>query len=145
MPIFLLFVASMSLVGCVHKTTHIQADILLQAQAPNVIDTQAHQPIKLPITLRLNNNSLNIIELVAANPCAVFRWKILDEHHKIIQSKPNQLCIQSLATSSVNPKAQLEKSYEIILNSNRYTAGSNYYLQYKFWKYAGTHRFTIGN
>ncbi|SMN02382.1 hypothetical protein SPONN_942 [uncultured Candidatus Thioglobus sp.] len=152
MRIFLLFLMLFSITtGCAQKITNsanpkmtnVKNEVSVQAYAPNIIYIQTENKIKLPIEVRLTNNSINKIELIESNPCAVFRWKLLDEYNQIIQSKPNQLCVQSLAVSTLKPNTQLKKSYEITLNSALYTTGSKYRLVYQFWKYSGVHKWRI--
>lgn len=126
-----------------HKTLKNQATP--QASAPNKIYFHPENQTILPITLRLKNNNTKIIKLVESNPCAVFRWYIVNEQDRVIQSKPNKLCVQILATTQLKPNEQFEKSYNIVLDSLNYVADSNYRLMYKFWKHSGYHDFKIIN
>lgn len=139
--VVLLITSFIGAVGCEQKNnpkSTAQNKVLLKIHAPNVV----YLPGKLPIILNLKNISGEAIELMESTPCSVFRWRIVDEKNKTVQSKPNQLCTQVVAFSTLNPNQNTRQAYQISLNPNNYQTNSHYRLVYKFWRHSGHHDFT---
>lgn len=126
-----------------YKNLPVNNKITLKADAPDNVYLSTKHQTELPISMQLENISTKAINLMESTPCSVFRWYIVDEQDKIIQSKPNKLCVQSVASFILNPNKYIERSYKIKLHSSHYVVNSRYRLVYKFWKYAYYHDFVI--
>ncbi len=145
-----LFVMSVGIIGCENKNINpfedkklpISNKILLKSNSPENVYLSKSQT-ELPISIQLENISTEIIDLMESTPCSVFRWHIVDKQNKIIQSKPNKLCVQSVAFFTLNPNQHIERSYKIMLRPSLYFTNSRYSLIYKFWKHSGHHDFVI--
>lgn len=142
--VVLLIILSISTIACEKSNIAPLADgkpskVLLKISAPDTV----YLPAKLLITIQLSNISSEVIELMESTPCTIFRWHIVNAEDKIIQSKPNKLCIQSVAFSTLNAHQSIAQPYQISLNTNHYVANSRYRLIYKFWRYSGQHDFAI--
>ncbi len=140
----LLMAVSASTTGCNAHTDRQPVAVEVSVVAPDAIRLpSARAVMKLPVTVRLSNHDAHKIDLSASTPCAVFRWVVMTAKREVVQSKPNRLCIQVVATDTLWPARPLEQFYEITLDADRYTAGNRYHLEYQFWNYAGHHDFTV--
>ena len=96
----------------------------------------------LNVTVRLYNPTSQPVQLLAGTPCSVFRWTIVSAD-KIVQTKPNQLCVQVVAIETLPSHSSTERQYEIMLDGVQYRGGKSYILRYQFWGHDGTHVFTL--
>ena len=107
------------------------------------MQTDSAGQLILPIVLRLHNPTHHTKRLIAGTSCAILRWKILHSN-KIIQTKPNQLCHQTVATKYLPPGQTIKTTYKLILQSSLYACAKKYELQYTFWRYHGAYKFSGG-
>ncbi len=99
--------------------------------------------MELPLTLRLRNNGKRIIGLSASTPCTIFRWSVVSAQSRTVESQPNELCVQAIASNILSPVQQVEQSYQVLLDAQRYNAGKYYRLIFSFWCYPGHHDFMV--
>lgn len=110
--------------------------------APAVAALNLRDELVLEVTVRLHNPTNQTLRLFAGTPCAVFRWAVASAGNTV-QSKPNQLCAQVVATDALLPYSSTEQRHEIVLDRTRYQSGNPYTLRYQFWRHNGTHEFTL--
>ena len=115
-----------------------------EVSAPAVAEAEgASGMLTLPLKLRLHNRSRRTLELSESTRCTVLRWSVVDAQGTTLETPPNKLCAQQVASRMLPPAQALMRTFDVQLTVRRYRPGARYTLRFSFWGYRGRRSFEV--
>ena len=133
----LMVVVSVSFVAYMMLTERFNPDepVALTISVTQAAPAAPSAPIVLRIDARITNNSDNLVTLTAPTPCDIFRWSILSPASELVQTRPEQVCVQLLMTAELAGEHHHDENFTIELDPTRVHAGGDYQLMVNYWGY----------
>ncbi len=97
--------------------------------------------LPVQVTVRLINNTKEVINLEAATSCNIFRWFIASTNGEFIQSEGDRNCVQAVVTATLPARETYEEKMELAFDSGRMQPDGRYHLVFQFWGKDGQTKF----
>ncbi len=110
------------------------AEIGIELTEPVIVNKQPPTPKTSLLTakLRLHNPWRSDLNLTAPTPCAIVQWQITMIDGRVVQEKPNEICVEMVARLRLDPDQTITEPLSIVLDSDAYESGA-YSLVVSFW------------
>lgn len=93
----------------------------------------ANQPVKVDVTVRLENNTKETQALTAATQCDVFRWFLTDDKKEFVQSQADdKVCAQVTVSTALAGRHIMTEKFPVELDPRRVHPG-DYRLFIRYW------------
>lgn len=105
--------------------------------------SSADKPIKLDLTVRLENNTEETQALTASTQCDVFRWFLTDDKKEFVQSQADdKVCAQVTVSTALAARHIMTEKFPIELDPRRVHPG-DYRLFIRYWGHEANAAVTI--
>jgi len=95
--------------------------------------SSADKPIKLDLTVRLENNTEEVQALTAPTQCDVFRWFLTDDKKEFVQSQgDDKVCAQVTVSTALAARHVMTEKFPITLDPKRVHPG-DYRFFVRYW------------
>jgi len=130
--------AMMAVVGVIAYfiyTGSVQPDepVKLTLTAAQTEPASPGKPIKIALTVRLENNDNKGLALTAATRCDVFRWFLTDTNKEFVQSQADdQVCAQVTVSTWLDAHHAITETFPVELDPKRVKPG-DYRFFVRYW------------
>lgn len=113
-------------------------DVYVEVETPDFVFIEPDDlAIPVEVSLSLVNTTDEAIQLHAQNDCYIFRWQLLDEDNRMVQTHIVEGCGNEALTQVLEPNSTLVNQTTLLFSPARVPPRHRYTLIVRYWGYEG--------